>query len=320
MVMSKSLKLIGAGVGVVVLLGLGAGLYISGAAADRAERAMGDLLSQTEADRYVRWEGVSSPLFGGAATFEGLEVLALDQSSVAARIESLTISDVQVEKDQEFSGTIEATGMSLAVLDLAKHANRHHSTRLYAVLLGLGYQTVEGDMRFSVRMEGARQEAEADLMLDLKNIGSLDGSVAFGGVNVVGLGALAGALNQRSDAQVQSFLYQVATKALSQVTLRELNVTVEDKGLRPGLMEAQLEEGFTRMSSAEWLEAGMQEVSQDPARKERFLPVLDFLKNGGSLSMESNIDEPLALVGADGWPVYINFGEVATAANMTIRN
>lgn len=237
-----------------------------------------------------------SPL--GSATLSGLRVTISPSTTI--RAESLTISDVEMKGDILQNLSLVAKSVEVPLLAMARDS--HHDAILHDAI-GLGYTTLSSNIDVSARFDDQKSVLLFDTSGEARDACSWKLKLKLGGINSGTLNALYG-MSQATGGDAGLDRLAVAGmgfQALSQLTLAEAGLTVDTSGYfkrSKDIPSADIpvDEGAVAsralaVDETELVRGGMSPSEAQAARE----TVEGWMKKGGTLRIESNLTQPVAL-------------------------
>jgi len=252
----------------------------------------------------VTYDGLSASPFG-SVTLSGITFKG-PQSRSTFKIETLNVSGVEMKGGMVQGITASAKSFELPLLDFARD-NPRDST--YFEALGLGYTTITGNLNIEAHFDDQRQTLSLETSGDIKDSGSLKATLKLGGISP----ALMTQLNTLSQAVQSNNPFAVlgtgidGMMTITQMTLSQASITVDNSGLfkrQQEVTNADIPPDETATPQAD------QSINETELVKAGMLPseakatheaVSSWLKNGGTIRIETNLAQPISLFRGGSW-------------------
>lgn len=245
----------------------------------------------------VAYDDVSGSPFG-SATLSGVRVTTSPSTTIKAG--SLTISDIEMKGDMIQSLSVAAKSVEVPLLAMARDSRRDATLH---DAIGLGYTTLTGNVDVSARFDDQKSVLSFDTSGEARDAGSWKLKLKLGGLNSGTLNALYG-MSQATGGDAGLGLLAVAGmgfQALGQLTLAEASLTVDNSGYfkrSQDIPSADIPVGegasaarALAVDETELVRGGMSPSEAQATRE----AVEGWMKKGGTLRIESNLTQPVAL-------------------------
>lgn len=288
----KNKRLIATGLALVMLGG--GWMYAKSQATQIAKDRIDGFLIRNNLVADVRYQDLSASPFGSAA-LSGVKLMA--SSGAPISIGSVEISDVDMKGDQLRGIRIAAEKAEIPMLALARQ--QRNPDKIVRETLGLGYTTVTGALRASLRYDEQKAIITFETDGDVKDAGSWKARFKVGGVDAGIMNALYGLSTNVSKMGGLALLGIMgqAGEAVTRLSLSEMEVGIDNSGLFKRTneitdrdMPAEGNDGVA-LDEAELVRAGMAPSEAKSARA----ALATWMSKGGTLRIAANLNQPLPL-------------------------
>jgi len=284
---------------VIVALVVGAGwTFAKHQATAVAKDRIDGFLIRNGLSTAVTYDDVTASPFG-TATLSGVTVRT-SKGETIAKIGALKISNVETEGDMLLGVKVSAASFEVPLLALARSQLREP---MAVNAIGMGYTTLKGNLSFAESFDDQRRTLSIETTEVVRDLGSVEANLVLGNLNLAALGALANiarAAQQNNPAALLEGAFAGA-RIFGGATLMEANVTIDNSGWFKRNREITAYDVPVDVSApvarsdvltiSDLVRAGMSPSDAEATRE----AIENWLTNGGTLRLETNIGQPVPL-------------------------
>lgn len=302
-------KKIAGGLVVSILLIGGGWMYAAQKAKTIATDQIEGFLIRSNLGTVVTYKAVSASPFGSSVRVEGISFAISPTAN--ATIDTLKISAIQVKDEMLLGLDVSAEGVEIPLLALSQNNNFPGAAMGFSGndLIGLGYTTITGQLSMSAQLDSNTNTYTIKSSAGADDIGDAEYTLKVGGFTPALLNSINSGIVAAGDDQQQLqryFMNMFSTSGLlNQLTLAGLDAHIDNgpvyRRLRAIPNTALPSEDGAAPASAAVIAAGVDVTALvragfSPSEAKQTSEILtNWLKNGGSLRIATNITRPLPL-------------------------
>lgn len=285
------------GLGAVALLAGGAWAFASHQATTIArDKVDGFIVRNNLRDKVSYADLSASPL--GSATLTGVKISL--SPAAAIKIGSLEISDVEMKNDLMERISVSAKSAEIPLLAMAR---QRFLGSTFDDAIGLGYTTLTGDVAVAARLDEDKGMLHFETSGEMRDAGSWKFKIDLGGISAKMIGSLTALSQSAQNENAYALAADEGLRGLGHLTLSRAELTLDNTGLRKRFGEVtdldlppdgnaqDAPQGPIDNDETRLVQAGMSPAEAHAART----AVTNWMKNGGSITVATNLDTPLPL-------------------------